>query len=75
MEEWFVNQGGDGFNVMPSHFPGGLEDFVDGVVPILQKRGLFRTEYSGTTLRDHLGLALPENQFALASSGRPASVA
>lgn len=64
MEQWFVERGGDGFNVMPATFPGGLEDFVDGVVPILQKRGLFRKDYEGTTLRDHLGLTQPENQFA-----------
>ena len=44
---------------MPDQLPDGLQDFVDGVVPILQKRGLFRTEYSGRTLREHLGIALP----------------
>lgn len=44
---------------MPDQLPDGLQDFVDGVLPILQKRGLFRTEYSGRTLREHLGIALP----------------
>jgi len=53
---WFGAGAADGFNLMPDQLPGGLQDFVDGVVPILQKRGLFRTEYEGRTLREHLGL-------------------
>ena len=57
MEQWFREGGADGFNVMPPYFPGGLDDFAAGVIPILQKRGLFRTEYEGTTLRDHFGLS------------------
>ncbi|WP_431970643.1 LLM class flavin-dependent oxidoreductase [Nocardia sp. bgisy134] len=64
IEEWFRNGGADGFNVMPPYYPGGLEVFTSTVVPILQERGLFRTEYTGTTLRDHFGLARPESQFA-----------
>lgn len=59
MQHWFDNAGCDGFNVLPPYFPKGLDDFVDGVIPVLQKRGLFRTAYTGTTLRDHLGLAVP----------------
>lgn len=59
MQQWFENGAADGFNVMPPFFPGGLEDFTGEVVPILQERGLFRTEYEGTTLREHLGLARP----------------
>jgi alkanesulfonate monooxygenase SsuD/methylene tetrahydromethanopterin reductase-like flavin-dependent oxidoreductase (luciferase family) len=59
LEQWFVEGAADGFNVMPPHFHGGLTDFVDLVVPILQARGLFRRDYAGTTLRDHLGLARP----------------
>jgi FMN-dependent oxidoreductase (nitrilotriacetate monooxygenase family) len=55
MTEWFREGGADGFNVMPPYFPGGLDDFCAGVIPILQKRGLFRTEYQGSTLRDHFG--------------------
>ena len=47
----------DGFNILPPYFPGGFADFVDEVVPELQRRGLYRREYQGTTLRDHLGLA------------------
>lgn len=56
MEEWFVEGAADGFNVLPPYFPGAFDDFVDLVVPELQRRGLFRHEYEGTTLRDHLGL-------------------
>jgi FMN-dependent oxidoreductase (nitrilotriacetate monooxygenase family) len=59
LEAWFRGEAADGFNVMPSHLPEGLRDFVELVVPILQARGLFRREYAGTTLRDHLGLARP----------------
>lgn len=59
MQEWFEGRAADGFNVMPPFFPEGLEDFTQLVVPILQERGLFRTEYTGTTLRDHLGLSRP----------------
>jgi FMN-dependent oxidoreductase (nitrilotriacetate monooxygenase family) len=60
LQHWFEGGAADGFNVMPSHFPGGMEDFVELVVPILQARGLFRTRYEGRTLRDLLGLARPE---------------
>ncbi|GGX05235.1 monooxygenase [Streptomyces malachitofuscus] len=59
LEEWFTHGAADGFNIMPPHLPGGLEDFVDHVVPVLQRRGLFRTEYTGRTLREHYGLARP----------------
>jgi FMN-dependent oxidoreductase (nitrilotriacetate monooxygenase family) len=63
LEEWFNNGAADGFNIMPPYLPGGLDDFVDLVIPELQRRGLFRTEYTGNTLRDNLGLARPANQF------------
>ncbi len=56
LEEWFAGGAADGFNILPPYFPGGFTDFVDLVVPELQRRGLFRREYHGTTLRDHLGL-------------------
>ncbi|MGH7003213.1 MAG: hypothetical protein ACREIP_04630, partial [Alphaproteobacteria bacterium] len=59
IEEWFNHRAADGFNFMPAYLPGGLEDFVDGVIPILQKRGLFRREYEGSTLRDHYDLQRP----------------
>ena len=54
----------DGFNLMPDVLPSGLEVFVDSVVPILQKRGLIRRDYAGTTLRSHLGLPHPPRRFA-----------
>jgi alkanesulfonate monooxygenase SsuD/methylene tetrahydromethanopterin reductase-like flavin-dependent oxidoreductase (luciferase family) len=63
MEEWLVTGGSDGFNVMFPYLPAGLDDFVDQVVPELQRRGLFRREYEGRTLRENLGLPRPENQF------------
>jgi len=56
LEQWFVEGAADGFNILPPYFPGAFADFVDLVVPELQRRGLFRREYRGTTLRDHLGL-------------------
>jgi alkanesulfonate monooxygenase SsuD/methylene tetrahydromethanopterin reductase-like flavin-dependent oxidoreductase (luciferase family) len=61
--DWFANGAADGFNVMPPLFPGMLDAFIDGVVPILQQRGLFRTEYTGRTLREHYGLARPPSRF------------
>ncbi|RMX05742.1 LLM class flavin-dependent oxidoreductase [Corticibacter populi] len=59
MERWWREGGADGFNLMPPALPGSIEDFVEQVVPVLQRRGLFRTEYTGRTLREHLGLARP----------------
>ncbi|WP_336771106.1 LLM class flavin-dependent oxidoreductase [Paenibacillus sp. MMO-58] len=59
LEEWFLNEGADGFNIMSPHFPGGFEDIIELVVPELQRRGLFRTEYESSTLRGNLGLPLP----------------
>lgn len=63
MEEWLHEKACDGFNVMFPYLPGGLDDFVDQVVPELQRRGIFRREYKGRTLRDHLGLPRPANRF------------
>jgi FMN-dependent oxidoreductase (nitrilotriacetate monooxygenase family) len=57
LEEWFVERAADGFNILPAWFPGAFSDFTDRVVPELQRRGLFRRDYEGTTLRDHFGLA------------------
>ena len=57
LEEWFVEGAADGFNILPPYFPGAFADFVDLVVPELQRRGLYRRDYEGTTLRDHFGLA------------------
>jgi alkanesulfonate monooxygenase len=64
MEAWFINYGVDGFLIQPSHLPGGLADFIELVIPELQERGLFRTEYEGATLRDHLGLSRPRSRYA-----------
>ncbi|MDR2678024.1 MAG: LLM class flavin-dependent oxidoreductase [Zoogloeaceae bacterium] len=63
IEHWFRVGAADGFNIMPDVFPSGVEAFVDGVVPILRKRGIFRHEYTGTTLREHLGLPFPESRY------------
>ncbi len=63
MERWLAEEGSDGFNIMFPWLPGGLDDFVDRVVPVLQARGLFRKEYKGATLRDHLGLSRPASKF------------
>ena len=62
--EWFENGAADGFNVMPPLYPQLLDAFTSTVVPILQDRGLFRTEYAGTTLRDHYGLPRPDSVYA-----------
>ncbi|MFJ8259166.1 LLM class flavin-dependent oxidoreductase [Peribacillus asahii] len=59
LEEWFLNEGADGFNVMAPTFPDGLHDIVELVIPELQRRGLFRTEYESNTLRGNLGLSVP----------------
>ena len=64
IQEWAEQGAADGFNVMPPWLPGGIEVFIEEVVPILRARGLFRTEYTGSTLRDHLGLARPASQYA-----------
>ncbi len=63
MEEWLYSDVCDGFNIMFPWVPGGLDDFVDRVVPELQRRNLFRREYEGRTLRENLGLPRPENRF------------
>ncbi|HXQ08195.1 MAG TPA: LLM class flavin-dependent oxidoreductase, partial [Bradyrhizobium sp.] len=63
MEEWLTGYGCDGFNIMFPYLPAGLDDFVDKVVPELQRRGIFRTQYEGRTLRENLGLPRPKNRF------------
>jgi FMN-dependent oxidoreductase (nitrilotriacetate monooxygenase family) len=63
MEEWLTTGGSDGFTIQFPYVPGGLDDFVDRVIPELQRRSLFRTEYEGATLRENLGLPRPENRF------------
>jgi N-acetyl-S-(2-succino)cysteine monooxygenase len=67
LEERFVKGGADGYNVMPPVLPAGLDDFVELVIPELRRRGLFRSEYEGRTLRDNLGLRRPINRHARAA--------
>jgi N-acetyl-S-(2-succino)cysteine monooxygenase len=71
MEEWFLDEACDGFNIMPPYLPGAFNDFVELVVPELQRRGLFRTEYEGRTLRENLGLRRPASRY-LAKESVPA---
>ncbi|WP_439816123.1 LLM class flavin-dependent oxidoreductase [Zavarzinia sp. CC-PAN008] len=68
MQQWLEEEGSDGFNIMFPFLPAGLDDFVDHVVPELQRRGIFRTRYPGRTLRDTLGLPRPENRFFKAAA-------
>lgn len=63
MEKWLKEEAADGFNVVCNHYPKPFEDFCQQVVPELQKRGIFRTEYEGNTLRDRLGLKVPPNRY------------
>lgn len=73
IQSWLEQGAADGFNVLAPWLPGGLEEFIDQVAPELRRRGLFRKEYSGTTLREHLGLARPENRHAAGRRRRAAS--
>ena len=68
MQECFEQEAADGFLIMPAHLPAGLRDFVDLVVPVLQERGLFRTEYDAATLRGHLGLERPASSYSRGKS-------
>jgi len=70
MQEWLLTDACDGFNVMFPFLPAGLDDFVDSVVPELQRRGIFRRDYEGSTLREHLGLPRPENRYFPAAGRR-----
>jgi hypothetical protein len=66
MQCWFEQGAADGFNVVCNYYPGPFEAFTSRVVPELQRRGLFRTEYEATTLRGNLGLPIPENRHTAA---------
>jgi FMN-dependent oxidoreductase (nitrilotriacetate monooxygenase family) len=66
VEEWFLAGAVDGFNLMPDIGPSGIKAFVEHVVPILQHKGIFRSDYTGTTLREHLGLPKPLERFSAA---------
>jgi alkanesulfonate monooxygenase len=70
MEEWLFTEAADGFNIMFPYVPEGLDDFVNLVVPELQRRGIFRREYEGRTLRENLGLPRPANRFFDSTSSR-----
>ncbi len=63
MQAWLEGHGSDGFTIQFPYLPGGLDDFVDKVIPELQRRGIYRREYEGRTLRENLGLARPANRF------------
>ena len=73
MEQWMDAPACDGFTIMFPYLPGGLDDFVEKVVPELQRRGRFRTEYEGKTLRENLGLPRPENRFFAAADANAAA--
>jgi alkanesulfonate monooxygenase len=75
LQHWFEAGAADGFNLLPLTFPQGLDDIVDRLVPELQRRGLFRTEYEGATLRENLGLPVPENRWAKSARTARESVA
>jgi alkanesulfonate monooxygenase SsuD/methylene tetrahydromethanopterin reductase-like flavin-dependent oxidoreductase (luciferase family) len=64
MEQWFVGRAVDGYLIQPPQLPTGLDEFIDQVVPVLQERGLYRTEYEGSTLRENLGLKRPPSSYA-----------
>jgi len=66
MQEWLEAEAADGFTILSPYMPGPLEQFVAEAVPELQRRGLFRTEYEGRTLRENLGLPRPENRYVAA---------
>jgi FMN-dependent oxidoreductase (nitrilotriacetate monooxygenase family) len=71
MEDWFNSGACDGFNFLAPYFPGGLDEFVDQVVPEMQRRGLYRTRYEGATLRANLGLRVPRSRYLDGPSERP----
>jgi len=67
IEDWFADGAADGFNIMPPLLPAMLDVFSAEVIPLLQRRGLFRTAYAGKTLREHYGLAWPKSMFETAT--------
>jgi alkanesulfonate monooxygenase len=67
MQAWFEQGACDGFNITPPRLPDGCDDFVEMVIPVLQRRGLFRTAYEGATLREHLGLKPAVSRYAHAA--------
>ena len=75
MQEWFEKGACDGFCLMPCYYPRGIEAIVHLLIPELQRRGIFRKEYEGTTLRENLGLPMPQNRYTAAKAGGKQSVA
>lgn len=75
MENWFINRGVDGYLIQPPILPAGLDEFVDKIIPELQNRGLFRTEYTGPTLRENLGLRRPASMYAATVDIAPSQAA
>ncbi|HXZ08970.1 MAG TPA: LLM class flavin-dependent oxidoreductase, partial [Paraburkholderia sp.] len=75
IERWFTGRAADGFNLNADVFPSGLADFVDHVVPLLQRKGIFRRDYDGTTLREHYGLPRPVSRYADALAHAPGEAA
>ncbi|AIT25613.1 hypothetical protein D554_0436 [Bordetella holmesii 30539] len=73
LQQWFEEEGADGFNIMSPWLPGGLDDFIELALPELRRRGLVRTHYQGRTLRDHLGLRRPAHPAAVARQARAAA--
>lgn len=67
LQQWFEQDGADGFNIMSPWLPGGMDDFIELALPELRRRGLFRSEYEGATLRQHLGLARPPHRAVAAA--------
>jgi alkanesulfonate monooxygenase SsuD/methylene tetrahydromethanopterin reductase-like flavin-dependent oxidoreductase (luciferase family) len=68
LQDWFEREACDGFNLMPPYIPGAMDDFCELVIPELQMRGLFRTEYEGNTLRENLGLRRPTSHYKAANA-------
>jgi alkanesulfonate monooxygenase SsuD/methylene tetrahydromethanopterin reductase-like flavin-dependent oxidoreductase (luciferase family) len=75
MENWFINRGVDGYLIQPPILPAGLDEFVEKIIPELQNRGLFRTEYTGPTLRENLGLRRPASMYAATADAAPSKEA
>ncbi|KCB27273.1 nitrilotriacetate monooxygenase component A domain protein [Bordetella hinzii L60] len=73
LQQWFEEEGADGFNIMSPWLPGGLDDFIELALPELRRRGLVRSEYQGSTLREHLGLHRPAHPAAAARGARAAA--
>ncbi|MEE2759918.1 MAG: LLM class flavin-dependent oxidoreductase [Pseudomonadota bacterium] len=74
LQAWVEAGAADGFNILYLTYPEGIDEFIAGVIPILQSRGLFRTKYKGATLRDNLGLEVPANRYTAARNAKKQSI-